>query len=90
MVSLVMPLIGERTWEGVVTCWLKREGDRVEEGEPLFEVSAHGDDVDEIVEVECPSPAAGVLRKIVAAVDEPAVVGAQVGIIEPYEPFGNP
>jgi pyruvate/2-oxoglutarate dehydrogenase complex dihydrolipoamide acyltransferase (E2) component len=85
MRSLLMPLLGERTWEGVVTRWLKREGDRVEEGEPLFEVSAHGDDVDEIVEVECPSPVAGFLREIIAAVGESAAVGVQVGIIEPYE-----
>ena len=54
------PRLGESVTEGTVTRWLKQEGDRVEVDEPLLEVST------DKVDTEIPSPAAGVLQRIVA------------------------
>ncbi|HKE98610.1 MAG TPA: biotin/lipoyl-containing protein, partial [Actinomycetes bacterium] len=34
-----MPALGESITEGTITRWLKREGERVEADEPLFEIS---------------------------------------------------
>jgi pyruvate dehydrogenase E2 component (dihydrolipoamide acetyltransferase) len=74
-VSVTMPRLGESVTEGTVTRWLKQEGDRVEVDEPLLEVST------DKVDTEIPSPAAGVLSKIVVAEDETAEVGSELAII---------
>ncbi|WP_026424861.1 2-oxoglutarate dehydrogenase, E2 component, dihydrolipoamide succinyltransferase [Actinokineospora inagensis] len=73
--SVEMPALGESVTEGTVTRWLKQEGDTVEVDEPLLEVST------DKVDTEIPSPAAGVLQKIVAGEDETVAVGAQLAII---------
>src|ERR671914_2661033 len=74
-VSVTMPALGESVTEGTVTRWLKREGDTVEVDEPLLEVST------DKVDTEIPSPAAGVLQKIVAQEDETVEVGAELAVI---------
>jgi pyruvate dehydrogenase E2 component (dihydrolipoamide acetyltransferase) len=74
-VSVTMPRLGESVTEGTVTRWLKREGDRVEADEPLLEVST------DKVDTEIPSPAAGVLSKIVVGEDETAEVGSELAVI---------
>jgi 2-oxoglutarate dehydrogenase E2 component (dihydrolipoamide succinyltransferase) len=74
-VSVTMPRLGESVTEGTVTRWLKQEGDRVEVDEPLLEVST------DKVDTEIPSPAAGVLQKILVAEDETAEVGSELAII---------
>ncbi len=74
-VSVTMPRLGESVTEGTVTRWLKHEGDRVEVDEPLLEVST------DKVDTEIPSPAAGVLARIVVAEDETAEVGSELAII---------
>ena len=73
--SVTMPALGESVTEGTVTRWLKAEGDTVEVDEPLLEVST------DKVDTEIPSPAAGVLTKIVVAEDETVEVGAELAII---------
>jgi 2-oxoglutarate dehydrogenase E2 component (dihydrolipoamide succinyltransferase) len=70
-----MPALGESVTEGTVTRWLKSEGDTVEVDEPLLEVST------DKVDTEIPSPAAGVLTKIVVAEDETVAVGAELAVI---------
>jgi len=70
-----MPALGESVTEGTVTRWLKKEGDQVALDEPLLEVST------DKVDTEIPSPAAGVLQKIVVAVDQVALVGAELAVI---------
>ena len=70
-----MPALGESVTEGTVTRWLKAEGDRVALDEPLLEVST------DKVDTEIPSPAAGVLQKILVAVDSVAPVGAELAVI---------
>ncbi len=73
--SVTMPALGESVTEGTVTRWLKNEGDVVAVDEPLLEVST------DKVDTEIPSPVAGVLQKIVVAVDSTVAVGAELAII---------
>ena len=73
--SVKMPALGESVTEGTVTRWLKAEGDHVALDEPLLEVST------DKVDTEIPSPAAGVLQKILVAVDSVAPVGAELAVI---------
>ena len=73
--SVQMPALGESVTEGTVTRWLKQEGDTVELDEPLVEVST------DKVDTEIPSPAAGVLTKIVAQEDDTVEVGGELAII---------
>ncbi|PYV29302.1 MAG: hypothetical protein DMG09_30375 [Acidobacteria bacterium] len=37
--KVIMPQMGESIFEGTITKWLKRVGDRVSRDEPLFEIS---------------------------------------------------
>ena len=73
--SVQMPALGESVTEGTVTRWLKQEGDTVELDEPLLEVST------DKVDTEIPSPAAGVLSKIVAREDDTVEVGGELAVI---------
>src|SRR5436305_13016823 len=75
-VSVTMPRLGESVTEGTVTRWLKQEGERVEADEPLLEVST------DKVDTEIPSPAAGVLTRIVVREDETAEVGSELAVID--------
>jgi pyruvate dehydrogenase E2 component (dihydrolipoamide acetyltransferase) len=72
---VTMPEIGESVTEGIITRWLKQEGDRVEADEPLFEIST------DKVDTEVPSPASGVLTAIKAQEDETVQVGAELAEI---------
>ena len=79
--SVQMPALGESVTEGTVTRWLKNEGDSIKVDEPLLEVST------DKVDTEIPSPVAGVLtvagilQKIVVAVDQTVAVGAELAVI---------
>jgi 2-oxoglutarate dehydrogenase E2 component (dihydrolipoamide succinyltransferase) len=70
-----MPALGESVSEGTVTRWLKSEGDHVAMDEPLLEVST------DKVDTEIPSPVAGILQKIIVAIDQTVPVGAELAII---------
>jgi len=66
--------------EGRVVKWLKREGDRVAKGEPLFEVET------EKATVEVEAPASGILGKILAGDGTVLPVGGLVAVLsEPGE-----
>ena len=79
-ISVQMPALGESVTEGTVTRWLKQEGDTVALDEPLVEVST------DKVDTEIPSPAAGVLTKIIAREDDTVEVGGDLAIIgDAYE-----
>ena len=73
--SVQMPALGESVTEGTVTRWLKQEGDAVDIDEPLVEVST------DKVDTEIPSPAAGVLIKIIALEDDTVEVGGQLALV---------
>jgi 2-oxoglutarate dehydrogenase E2 component (dihydrolipoamide succinyltransferase) len=66
--QVLMPSLGESVEEGLLTKWLKEKGEKVEEFEPLLEVNT------DKVDTEVPSPASGVLLKIL--VEENSTVAA--------------
>ncbi len=57
--EISMPKLGLTMTEGIITEWLKREGDHVKKGEPLFEVMT------EKINIEIESPYSGILKEIV-------------------------
>ena len=73
--SVEMPELGESVTEGTITRWLKQVGDTVEVDEPLLEVST------DKVDTEIPSPAAGVLLKVLHDEDDTVDVGAVIAEI---------
>ncbi len=70
-----MPQLGETVTEGTITRWLKALGDKVEQDEPLFEVST------DKVDSEVPSPASGYLTEILVPEGETVDVGARLAVI---------
>jgi pyruvate dehydrogenase E2 component (dihydrolipoamide acetyltransferase) len=74
-VEIVMPQMGESIFEGTITKWLKKVGDRVETDEPLFEIST------DKVDAEIPSPVAGVLTEIKAGEGETVQINIVVAVI---------
>ncbi len=75
MADVTLPSLGESVTEGIITRWMKSVGDVVERDEPLFEIST------DKVDSELPSPAAGVLLKILANEGDTVGVGAVVAVI---------
>src|SRR5256714_7824088 len=69
-----LPRLGQGMESGTIVKWLKSEGDKVEKGEPLYEL-----DTDKVTQ-EVEADASGVLLKI--AVPEGEVqVGKTIGVI---------
>lgn len=73
--QVLMPLLGQMMTEGTITKWLRREGEHVRKGEPLFEVET------DKVTLEVESPQSGVLLQILAAENQSIAVGDPVGVI---------
>lgn len=71
-----MPELGESVHEGTVSRWLKKEGDFVKEDEPIVEIMT------DKVNTELPSPATGVLSKILIQEGDNVEVFKAMGIIE--------
>ena len=80
-VQIQMPEMGESVTEGIVLEWHVAEGDFVNEGDTVVEVST------DKVDAEVPAPAAGVITKLIAQVDEEVPVGAPLAEMEPGEGF---
>jgi pyruvate dehydrogenase E2 component (dihydrolipoamide acetyltransferase) len=75
-VDIVMPQMGESIFEGTITKWLKKPGDKVERDEPLFEIST------DKVDAEIPSPSAGVLKEIKVGEGKTVPIQTVVGTID--------
>ena len=73
--DVIMPQMGESIFEGTITKWLKKPGDKVQRDEPLFEIST------DKVDAEIPAPASGVLQEIKAAEGSTVQVNTVVGTI---------
>ncbi len=73
--KVLVPLLGEGVEEVTVTKWLKKEGDSVNELEPLLEVNT------DKVDTEIPAPASGTVLKIMAEEGVAAKVGAVLAFI---------
>jgi len=57
-IAIKVPAMGESVTEATIARWLKKEGDAVKQDEPVVELET------DKVNVEVPSPAAGVLERI--------------------------
>lgn len=76
---VTMPKWGLSMKHGVITDWQVTEGDMVAKGDDLADI-----DTDKIVGT-LESPAAGLLRRIVAGVGNSAPVGATIAVLAPAE-----
>jgi pyruvate dehydrogenase E2 component (dihydrolipoamide acetyltransferase) len=72
--EIKLPRLGQGMESGTIVRWLKAEGDRVEKGEPLYEL-----DTDKVTQ-EVESDAAGVLLQIAVAEGE-VPVGRTIAVI---------
>src|SRR5687768_1109096 len=80
--KVLVPLLGEGVEEVTIIKWLKKEGDSVNELEPLLEVNT------DKVDTEIPAPVSGMVLKIMAEEGVPAKVGAILAYIgKPGESF---
>jgi pyruvate dehydrogenase E2 component (dihydrolipoamide acetyltransferase) len=70
-----MPQMGESIFEGTITKWLKKTGDKVQRDEPLFEIST------DKVDAEIPAPATGILQEIKVSEGNTVQVNTVVGVI---------
>jgi 2-oxoglutarate dehydrogenase E2 component (dihydrolipoamide succinyltransferase) len=77
-----MPQMGESIFEGTITKWLKKAGDRVQKDEPLFEIST------DKVDAEIPSPVAGVLSEIKVSEGATVEINTVVAVVTD-EGIGN-
>ena len=75
MYEIKMPNFGLTMKSGFIEKWFKKEGEKIKEGEPLFEVSS------EKITNEVVSPASGVLLKIIGKEKEELKVGTVIAII---------
>lgn len=77
---IIMPKLGLTMETGTLHCWLKSEGERVDEGESLCEIQT--DKINNVID----SPVSGVLLKILAQVDEEIPVLKLLAVVgEPGE-----
>ena len=61
MHEIKLPQLGQSVEEAEITQWLKKEGDTIALGEPIFTIQT------DKAEIECESTAAGILRTIIIA-----------------------
>ncbi len=87
-VDVIMPQMGESIFEGTITKWLKKPGDKIERDEPLFEIST------DKVDAEIPSPSAGVLKEIKVSEGQTVPIQTVVALIDaagaPSQPTAAP
>lgn len=73
--EVIMPVLGLTMEKGKITRWLKKEGEHVEKGEPLFEVET------DKVTMEVPSEYTGIVARILAGEGEEVPVKTVIAII---------
>ncbi len=74
-IAVELPALGESVVEGTISRWLVKEGDRVEQDQPLVEVTT------DKVDAEIPSPVAGVVERILVREGETVAIGAPLASI---------
>src|SRR5579864_6685018 len=74
--DVIMPQMGESIFEGTITKWLKKPGEKVQRDEPLFEIST------DKVDAEIPAPASGVLKEIKVPEGTTVQVNTVVGVLD--------
>ena len=71
-IEVLLPKMGESVAEATITKWLKSVGDSIEEDEPIVEIAT------DKVDSEVPSPAGGILTKILFS--SPGSIGSKKAI----------
>ena len=75
-IDMVMPQMGESIAEGTIIKWLKKEGEKVQRDETILEIST------DKVDSEIPSPASGIIAKILVEEGKTVNVGTPIAQIE--------
>lgn len=78
-VQVVMPKLGESIMEGTVVKWHKKVGEKIKKDETLLEIST------DKVDSEIPSPASGVVSKILVEEQQTVAVQTVIALIEAEE-----
>jgi 2-oxoglutarate dehydrogenase E2 component (dihydrolipoamide succinyltransferase) len=73
--KVIMPQMGESIFEGTITKWLKKKGDKVQRDEPLFEIST------DKIDSEIPAPASGVVQDILVKEGQTVQINTVVAVI---------
>jgi 2-oxoglutarate dehydrogenase E2 component (dihydrolipoamide succinyltransferase) len=73
--KVIMPQMGESIFEGTITKWLKKKGDRIQRDEPLFEIST------DKIDSEIPSPASGILQDVLVKEGQTVQINTVVAVI---------
>src|SRR5512137_2371667 len=73
--KILMPKLSDTMTEGVILKWLKKEGEKVKQGETLVEIESDKADM------ELEAYDSGILRKILIPAGGKAGIGAPIGII---------
>ena len=76
MMNILVPELGESVVEARVARWLKKEGDRVENGEPVVELET------EKIDLEVNAPQAGVLASIKQAEGADVKIGEVLAVLD--------
>ena len=77
--NIELPHVGESVTEAVIGKWLKAPGDAIEKYDPLVEV------ITDKVAMDVPSPATGILIKILAEEGETVLMGAVIAEMDTDE-----
>ena len=75
MLNVTMPRLDESMSTGKLIEWLRKEGDRVKEGEPIAVVEG------EKTTFEIEAPASGILRKVLYSAGSDVPVDDPIGLI---------
>src|SRR5688572_560835 len=73
--KVIMPQLGESIFEGTITKWLKKKGEKVQRDEPLFEIST------DKIDSEIPAPASGVVQDILVEEGKTVQINTVVAVI---------
>lgn len=76
-IELVVPIVGESITEVEIGDWLKKEGEPVNQDDPLVVIET------EKVTIELPAPAAGTISRVLKHKGDRANVGDVIGYMEP-------
>jgi 2-oxoglutarate dehydrogenase E2 component (dihydrolipoamide succinyltransferase) len=75
-VDITVPEIGDGVTHATVGEWIKKKGDRVEEGELVVDIAT------DKVGIEVPAPKSGTLVETLVSAEEEVEVGSVIGRIE--------
>ena len=76
-VELIVPSVGESITEVEIGDWLKKQGETVDQDEPVVVIET------DKVSVELPAPTAGTITKLLKQTGEKASVGDVIGYMDP-------